>query len=273
MVYRYDYDVKNELIDLLETKQDFSGVLEMPYYLEQYHQETSTARQNLQRFLIYKLSYYLDDSDLKQFDCDVCEEMTTSYLKTYHWLDGYRSEQQPSTAVKYEVTNGNITYRGDTMTSAWIPIENYIQLKMSSQIKMQGNMLELYFLRNMEKIRLSPEAGRFLQLTHSIGNFIPVPRGFNTGRSGEYAKWDSWDLTLEQIFQWYTDNSDMTDICNHGALECLFTYAKNKESAIQYCEAWLQLFGTWENFVKRSAEEIFVGTFLREPASENLKRI
>ena len=62
MVYRYDYDVKNELIDLLETKQDFSGVLEMPYYLEQYHQETSTARQNLQRFLIYKLSYYLDDS-------------------------------------------------------------------------------------------------------------------------------------------------------------------------------------------------------------------
>ena len=44
MVYRYDYDVKNELIDLLETKQDFSGVLEMPYYLEQYHQETSTAR-------------------------------------------------------------------------------------------------------------------------------------------------------------------------------------------------------------------------------------
>lgn len=52
MVYRYDYDVKNELIDLLETKQDFSGVLEMPYYLEQYHQETSTARQNLQRFLI-----------------------------------------------------------------------------------------------------------------------------------------------------------------------------------------------------------------------------
>ena len=117
MVYRYDYDVKNELIDLLETKQDFSGVLEMPYYLEQYHQETSTARQNLQRFLIYKLSYYLDDSDLKQFDCDVCEEMTTSYLKTYHWLDGYRSEQQPSTAVKYEVTNGNITYRGDTMTS------------------------------------------------------------------------------------------------------------------------------------------------------------
>ena len=63
----------------------------------------------------------------------------------------------------------------------------------------------------MEKVRLSPEAGRFLQLTHSIGNFIPVPRGFNTGRSGEYAKWDSWDLTLAQIFQWYTDNSDITD--------------------------------------------------------------
>ena len=55
-----------------------------------------------------------------------------------------------------------------------------------------------------------------------------------------------------------TDNSDMTDICNHGALECLFTYAKNKESAIQYCEAWLQLFGTWENFVKENYLEAFV---------------
>ena len=141
MVYRYDYDVKNELIDLLEIKQDFSGVLEMPYYLEQYHQETSTARQNLQRFLIYKLSYYLDNTDLKQFDCDVCEEMTTSYLKTYHWLDGYRSRQQPQMTVKYEVTNGDITYRGDTMTSAWTPIKNYIQLKMTGQSKMQGNML------------------------------------------------------------------------------------------------------------------------------------
>ena len=41
-------------------------------------------------------------------------------------------------------------------------------------------------------------------------------------------KWDSWDLTLAQIFQWYTDNSDMATICNHGALEHLFTYAKIK---------------------------------------------
>ena len=31
MVYRYDYDVKNNLIDLLETKQDFAGVLAVSY--------------------------------------------------------------------------------------------------------------------------------------------------------------------------------------------------------------------------------------------------
>ena len=257
MVYIYDYDVKNELIDLLETKQDFRGVQKMSEYLEQYHQETSIARQNLQRFLIYKLSSGLKDIDLKQFDCDACKEMTTSYLKAYHWLDGYRSKQQPLTAVKYEVTNGKITYRGDTMTSAGIPIKNYILLKMPVQSKIQENMWER-FLRNIKKIKLSPEAGRFLQLTHSIGNFIPVPSGFNTGRSGEYAKWDSWDLTLIQIFQWYTDNSNMTDICNNGALERLFTYAKNKKLAIQYCEAWLQLFGTWENFVKENYLEAFV---------------
>lgn len=258
MVCRYDYDVKNNLIDLLEAAQNFSGVLDMPYYLEEYHQETSTAIQNLQRFLIYKLSYFLDNRELKEFDCDVCEEMTASYLKTYDWLSGYRSEQQQSTTIKYEVTNGETVYRGDTMTSAWTPIKNYIQLRMPGQNKIQGDKWELYFLRNIEKIRLSPEAGRFLQLTHTIGNFIPVPRGFNTGRSGEYAKWDSWDLTLAQIFQWYMDNSDMTDICNHEALERLFTYAKDKESAIQYCEAWLQLFGTWDNFIKENYLEAFV---------------
>ena len=258
MVYKYDYDVKNDLIDLLETKQDFSGVPEMPYYLKQYHQETNISRQNLQRFLIYRLSASMNDNDVKKFDCDVCKEMVAFYLKTYHWLNGYRSTLQPSATTKYEVTNGSVTYRGDTMTSAWIPVKNYIQLKMPGPYQRKEGKWELYFLRNMEKIELSPEAGRFLQLTHSIGNFMPVPSGFNTGRSGLYANWDSWDLTLTQIFQRYADNSDMPEICNHGSLERLFFYSRNKESAIGHCEAWLKLFGTWENFAKENYLEAFL---------------
>ena len=71
MVYRYDYDVKNNLIDLLETKQDFAGVLEMPYYLEQYHQETSTARQNLQRFLSFLIIYF---SLGAMYKCPTCKK-------------------------------------------------------------------------------------------------------------------------------------------------------------------------------------------------------
>ena len=159
--------------------------------------------------------------------------------------------------VKYELTNGKLIYRGDTMTSAWVPIKNYIKLMMHVQTIPEQDMWELYFFRNTGKIELPSEAGRFLQLTHSVGNFIPVPEGFNKGRSGEYAKWDFWDLTLNQIFMWYNDNADLTKSRCHDALNRLFTYADDKD-VVGRCEAWLEMFGTWENFIKENYLEAFI---------------
>ena len=257
---QYDYDVKNDLIDLLEATKDYSGMPEMSFCLERYHQESNIGKQSLLRFLIYRLASYLEDRDIGEFDCDACKKVTNSYLMTYTWLDGYSCEKQNVSEIKYELKNGITSYRGDTMTSAWVPIKNYIKLRLGVNSIPEEDLWELYFFKNIEEIDPSPEAGRFLQLTHSIGNFIPVPMGFNVGRSGEYGKWDSWDLTLTQIFNWYADNTDSTKPHNNAALRRLFMFALEnyKDLTVKKCEAWLGSFGTWESFVKENYLEAFV---------------
>ncbi|MDO4842602.1 MAG: hypothetical protein Q3982_08020 [Phoenicibacter congonensis] len=257
---QYDYDVKNDLIGLLEARKDYSGMPEMSFYLERYHQESNIDKQSLQRFLIYRLASDLEDRGIREFDCDVCKKVTDSYLRTYTWLDGYSCKKQDGTEIKYELKNGITTYRGDTMTSAWVPIKNYIKLKLGVNSNPKGDSWKLYFLRNIGEIELSEEAGRFLRLTHSIGNFIPVPMGFNVGRSGYYGNWDSWDLTLTHIFNWYADNTDSVKLHDNSALRRLFEYAQENymDFTVRKCEVWLESFGTWESFVKKNYLDAFV---------------
>ena len=114
----------------------------------------------------------------------------------------------------------------------------------------------VYFKRS-NNIQLSSNAGLFLELGHTLGNFIPVPLGFNVGRSN-FGKWDSWDLTLFQIYKWYSDNSQENEYYNNQALERLFTNDRNKQSTVLNCQEWLSTFRTWNDFVKENYLQSFV---------------
>lgn len=88
----------------------------------------------------------------------------------------------------------------------------------------------------------------FLAAWHTLGNYCPVPKGFNAPRSN-YGKHDFWDFTLTIIRKWYlTDN-----ICLKEKIisEDLFHF--NKNSNIDECIRWLSQFGDgesgWEKFV------------------------
>ena len=103
----------------------------------------------------------------------------------------------------------------DTMTSAWTPVRKYFEKHYAEKIE---NYKQRYGLRwaspdvlkgvyaeekkVQEEIDSSPLL-RFVSLSHTIGNYIPVPRGFNMPRSGVYASHDCWDLTMMKIREFY----------------------------------------------------------------------
>ena len=94
---------------------------------------------------------------------------------------------------------------------------------------------------------------RLLDLCHTIGNYCPVPVGFNVNRSGSHAVHDYWDLTLKKIQDWYQAE---TDESKEKILIKLLHYKKDsKKNKVcrDNCEKWLEWFGKgndgWRNFV------------------------
>lgn len=252
-----NYDIKDDFIELLHAKNNFSGVEELKHYYKMYCMEASSAKRNLMKFCIYRLSSNLADSELKSFDCDVCKRVIESFPITYRWLNNFTCTNQKGSSIKYEVINGNRYFRGDTMTSAWTILKGYVKLRTSTYTIGKNDTWELFILRNVDRIPLSDAMGDFLQLVHSIGNFMPVPRGFNTGRSN-FGKWDSWDLTLNQLYQWYKDNTPSGSTVNNQSLEKLFEKDSNKQNSILSCQTWLESFDTWAQFVKENYLDSFL---------------
>lgn len=91
-----------------------------------------------------------------------------------------------------------------------------------------------------------PELKKFLALYHTLGNYCPVPVGFNTARSNG-GRHDYWDLTLRKIYDWYTqaDHSRRDAIIQRELL--------HGKGCHLNCKKWLENFGIgedgWNNFI------------------------
>lgn len=88
----------------------------------------------------------------------------------------------------------------------------------------------------------------FLSAWHTIGNYCPVPKGFNSPRSN-FGKHDMWDLSLMKIRQWYLTSN--TILKEKILAEDLFHF--NKKGDVISSTKWLEQFGDgqegWVNFV------------------------
>lgn len=100
---------------------------------------------------------------------------------------------------------------------------------------------------------------RFLSAWHTIGNYCPVPKGFNAPRSN-YGKHDMWDLSLMKIRQWYLATNDITK--EKILVEDLFHF--NKSGDVKSTTEWLTKFGDgqkgWESFVDTFLFQDWVNT-------------
>lgn len=89
----------------------------------------------------------------------------------------------------------------------------------------------------------------FLKKTHTIGNFCPVPKGFNTARAGA-GVYDCWDLTLMKIHKWYKEETDelkekiLIELLHHEKYPPKYKECRNN------CREWLEWFEKKENKMK-----------------------
>lgn len=159
----------------------------------------------------------------------------------------------------------------DTMTSAWVPIKSYIlknykdELNELKREKGYGRITdklckELYDTNTIvrEQMNKNEQLVRFVSLYHSIGNYCPVPAGFNVPRSGLYASHDSWDLTLIKIREFYLADSNEYTPEYMMRIQELLHYDKT----IINVHKWLKYFGNredgWKHFIDTMKFKMYV---------------
>ena len=243
----YNYDCKEVVISELLKLNDFSGCEKIKEFIRLYQVVEDEKKKNLLKLNLYKLSGQLDVRHIREFDCDSCEDVTEVYNKAYKWLNDYNIEKQRNKTVKYELVKDDVHYRGDTMTSPLTPLKRYFVLQGFDEKTIRKNFDD-FVLDNISNINISENASNFICNTHSIGNFFPVPQGFNTGRSN-FGKWDSWDLVMRQIYLWFQDNPNISVQTNNTALTKLLSNSKNVGDAVDHCVQWLKNFSDWKDFV------------------------
>lgn len=261
------YDTKYILLNMIEFIRDFygsKGVENLINYINYYNNESDCNKAALERFLIYRMSARSTSTFIRNADCDSLEIVIKDYKRLYPWLKSFEVREQ-SYENKYELYNDeNIIFRGDTMTSAQTSLKRYLYMKLGINDLPNNINFEEFIFNNIQYLDISENCANFVSYMYCHGNFIPVPQGFNVGRSNA-GRWDYWDLTLDCLYQWYLDNSNEIKNDNDGALEKLFSHSpeKNRIWAIDNCKRWLKMFDGWEDFINQNYLKCWVDSDMK----------
>lgn len=182
-------------------------------------------------------------------------------IELYKSSDSEEPLKHNKLRLKFEIGDNkshNFVYRGDTMNSYSGTINAYIRAF--------GH-------------KLPDVAKEFATLTHTIGNYTPVPykkRGveFNSPRGFDnYKINDYWDLTLLAIYNWFLSINGKIPAYQLNLLDVV----KTKE-AVQMVEKWLENFKdekgrySWDKFVADNYMEDFV-EIIEESPEERMEGI
>lgn len=137
-------------------------------------------------------------------------------------------------------------------------------------IELAANDITTHFCELLKKDY--PHLEGFISSYHTIGNYCPVPSGFNVPRSNG-GKYDYWDLTLMKIYEWYCTYDDKID---EDKRDNLIQYGLlHGRGAALNCKKWLESFGRgkigWYNFVNTLFMQDYVYTDDDEEVKSNQK--
>ncbi len=163
-----------------------------------------------------------------------------------------------------EYMRGGKWIRSDTMTSVQHTLSRYFEDMFPREIYkymtehrnqrfVSARMCAALFEENetvKNNLTLNDNLRHFVSVYHTLGNYSPVPTGFNVSRSGVgfASDFDYWDLTLMKIKEYFDYRkgpkpeigSDVHQIV--VLLHC--------EEIIFNCIQWLDGYGSWKEFVE-----------------------
>ncbi len=240
--YNFAEDTQGE-----DWKQKDYGKIENPY----------------EKYFVYRASEYekahekflLDDEEIRKKILDFCENAKEYRTKdpdsSSKLLQQVYKKLWPEFFEKSYMTDGEGRIASDTMTSAQNKVNKIMQCFLKdkqlgsiykekkayastkSSIELTAVMGE-YFHQKLHTT--CPNLKMFLELYHTIGNYCPVPAGFNKARSGNFANYDYWDLTLMKIREWFYNRDDKF---NDQLLESQLLH---DEGNWKNCKSWLNKF-------------------------------
>lgn len=149
-------------------------------------EEVKHEKNPVKKFLKYKISG-------SSFDCDRSELARNLYNKIWRLSDAQLANYDSDTMnsfyriyrlllLAYDMEQGNLYWKSSG-------ISNY-------KLRYEWLLDEYDYYKEINE---HEEVQKFAELTHSIGNFTLVPKGFNTKRNKLFD--DYWDITLEYFLK------------------------------------------------------------------------
>lgn len=242
----YDFDLFNDCLEekeLDEYKTKETAIDKFIYYKEKavparekYDPDLASKKlQNVykEKWNSVKFQRFMNEKMEENSKEKICSDTMTSVLMiTNRAMKLYDENNEPKGQIKKLFK--------DIMKLSDKEVENQKHsLKVLSVVYKDAKGKEI-----IERLFDSTGITRLLEMYHTIGNYCPVPCGFNGARSSDTcdAKHDFWDLTLMKIRGYYISGKE-------ERLDELLHKKGNKEA----CKEWLEYFGKgecgWENFI------------------------
>lgn len=156
----------------------------------------------------------------------------------------------------------------DTMISIQTTLNNYVGKQMPEVIKEYGvkrisnkMCIELYESNPAFRKLLneSEDLARLITVYHTLGNYMPVPFGFNIARSGVCGSHDYWDLTMFKIKEYYDARIAQSGYGEFLVIpELKIMELLHCDCSFVCCFKWLNSFDGWEDFIKKNFLQDFV---------------
>lgn len=245
----YDF-VEDTIVSLksLEKYKKIDSVLEkfFIYRAELYNNEHNDLLINTYKSVVN--DFVKNAKDYKTKDPDAYSGLLRqiyTQLWGYVFLDKYCRCSDTMTSAQKLVNNCINCVEKENLNSIYIKKNFRITVNSSIALAACNEKTDLY----VSLKSVVPELEKFLCLYHTIGNYSPIPDGFNVPRSSGGQK-DFWDLTLMFIRKYYLQDNKKEK--NKIVTEELLN--NHKYSKLEKVIAWLDFYGNGESGWKRFVE-------------------
>lgn len=176
---------------------------------------------------------------------------------------------------EYMINSSNGWIYSDNMISAQSTLNSYIGKQLPEILKTYNvkrvskkMCLELYESNSAFRKLLdeSEDLAHFINVYHTLGNYIAVPFGFNISRSGFCGSYDYWDLTLIKIKEYY-DAKIAQSGCEASLVipELKIMELLHCDRKVLCCCRWLNSFEGWSDFINRNFLQDFIDSDNQQP--------